>query len=76
MEIRFVGLREGEKLYEELQIGRDISSTNHSRIMVSNEYCETWESISKELSIVEKLIAIKKVQDAVARVSALSWLGS
>ena len=38
IEIRFSGLGEGEKLYEELQIGRDVSSTAHPRIMKCREF--------------------------------------
>ena len=37
IEIVFSGLRPGEKLYEELLIGDDVSQTAHSRIMRANE---------------------------------------
>ncbi|MGR5153878.1 polysaccharide biosynthesis protein [Photobacterium swingsii] len=37
IEIKFTGLRPGEKLYEELLIGDNVSSTAHSRIMTANE---------------------------------------
>ncbi len=37
IEISFKGLRPGEKLYEELLIGDDVSLTNHSRVMRANE---------------------------------------
>jgi FlaA1/EpsC-like NDP-sugar epimerase len=37
IEVIFSGLKEGEKLYEELQIGDDISTTIHPRIMKSRE---------------------------------------
>lgn len=37
IEIRFTGLRPGEKLYEELLIGGNVEGTNHSRIMMSQE---------------------------------------
>jgi FlaA1/EpsC-like NDP-sugar epimerase len=37
IEIREVGLRPGEKLYEELLIGRDVSKTIHSKIMMATE---------------------------------------
>jgi FlaA1/EpsC-like NDP-sugar epimerase len=38
IEIKFVGLREGEKLYEELLIGNQPSPTSHARIMRCQEY--------------------------------------
>ncbi len=37
IEIRFSGLKPGEKLYEELQIGNEVSSTSHTRILRSKE---------------------------------------
>lgn len=37
IEIRFSGLRPGEKLYEELLIGEDITETRHPKIMMANE---------------------------------------
>lgn len=37
IEIKFTGLRPGEKLYEELLIGEDVSETAHGRIMSANE---------------------------------------
>jgi FlaA1/EpsC-like NDP-sugar epimerase len=38
VEIRFSGLRPGEKLYEELLIGDGVLSTEHPRIMRAQEY--------------------------------------
>ncbi|MBK8769353.1 MAG: polysaccharide biosynthesis protein [Rhizobiales bacterium] len=38
IEIRITGLKDGEKLYEELQIGTDIQPTHHPRIMRSREF--------------------------------------
>ena len=38
IEIVEVGLRPGEKLYEELLIGNDPQPTNHPRIMMAHEY--------------------------------------
>lgn len=37
IEINFVGLRPGEKLYEELLIGDSVDKTNHPRIMRAHE---------------------------------------
>jgi FlaA1/EpsC-like NDP-sugar epimerase len=38
IEIVFSGLKPGEKLFEELQIGNDITSTAHPRVMKSREF--------------------------------------
>jgi FlaA1/EpsC-like NDP-sugar epimerase len=37
IEIKFIGLRPAEKLFEELLIGSNVSGTNHPRIMRANE---------------------------------------
>jgi FlaA1/EpsC-like NDP-sugar epimerase len=38
IEITIVGLRDGEKLYEELLIGENVSATEHEKIMRCDEY--------------------------------------
>ncbi len=53
IEIKFVGLRDGEKLFEELQIGRDISTTSHERIMRSNEFFLPWPKLKTALDVLE-----------------------
>lgn len=50
--IRYTGLRPGEKLYEELLIGDDVSPTHHSRIMTAHELALSWaeiETLTREL---------------------------
>ncbi|MDO3382543.1 polysaccharide biosynthesis protein [Gilvimarinus algae] len=42
IEITYTGLRPGEKLYEELLIGDNVSGTIHDRIMRAEEYCLSW----------------------------------
>ncbi len=48
IEISYTGLRPGEKLFEELLIGDNVSGTAHERIMRAEEYCLSW-SETKEL---------------------------
>ncbi|WP_394236210.1 polysaccharide biosynthesis protein [Pseudomonas anguilliseptica] len=48
--IEFTGLRPGEKLYEELLIGDNVSPTEHPMIMRANEEHLPWESFKVRLS--------------------------
>ncbi len=45
IEIRFTGLRPGEKLYEELLIGNNVEGTNHSKIMTAKEDKLSWDDM-------------------------------
>jgi FlaA1/EpsC-like NDP-sugar epimerase len=66
IEIRFIGLRDGEKLYEELQIGREVFSTSHPRIMQSREVFFDWPRIERELkgmSAASDARAVQKLMD-------------
>ncbi len=57
IEIEFTGLRPGEKLYEELLIGENVSITEHERIMKAKEECRAYvdlESYIEEISEAEK----------------------
>ena len=63
IEITFTGLRDGEKLYEELLIGDDVSKTIHEHIMSANEeklnhseilkYMEKFYTLGSDSSLVE-----------------------
>jgi FlaA1/EpsC-like NDP-sugar epimerase len=56
IEIREVGLRPGEKLYEELLIGNNAMPTEHSRIMRANEEFIHWDELSAILSCMQEAI--------------------
>jgi FlaA1/EpsC-like NDP-sugar epimerase len=47
IEIIFTGLRPGEKLYEELLIGDNVSKTDNSMIMRANEDLIEWQELEK-----------------------------
>lgn len=55
IEIKFTGLRDGEKLYEELLIGDNVSKTSHNHIMSANEEKLTHEQIENCLKKFEEL---------------------
>jgi FlaA1/EpsC-like NDP-sugar epimerase len=43
IEIRFTGLRPAEKLFEELLIGKNVTGTEHPRILRAMEHSLSWE---------------------------------
>ena len=52
--IEVTGLRPGEKLYEELLIGEDVSGTEHPRIMRAQERKADWKVLEQELESLDK----------------------
>jgi FlaA1/EpsC-like NDP-sugar epimerase len=50
IEIKCTGLRPGEKLYEELLIGDNVSGTSHERIMTAQEMMLDWDELEALLS--------------------------
>ena len=58
IEVIFTGLRQGEKLYEELLIGKNVSKTSHEKIMCANEDFLSFETITKLIDELKN--AIKK----------------
>jgi len=67
IEIIFIGLRPGEKLYEELLIGDNPSQTSHPRIMMAHEDFMPWPELQGHLQQLqqsgqdENVTAIKAV---------------
>src|SRR5688572_26254081 len=45
IEIRFTGLRPAEKLFEELLIGKNVTGTDHPRILRAMEHNLSWEQM-------------------------------
>lgn len=50
IEIHFTGLRHGEKLYEELLIGKNVSGTEHPKILTALELKLHWDEIEPLLN--------------------------
>lgn len=55
IEITFTGLRPGEKLYEELLIGDNVTTTVHSKINRAQELIIPWQQLSKMLDRLQQL---------------------
>ena len=53
IEIEYTGLRPGEKLYEELLIGDNVSGTQHKRIMKANEVFLPWDKLQAHLESLQ-----------------------
>lgn len=60
--IEFSGLRPGEKLYEELLIGDNVSATEHSMIMRANEQFVPW---SEFCQVLEQLKSAAQQDDCI-----------
>lgn len=54
IEIRFTGLRPGEKLYEELLIGENVEGTSHSKIMTAREVMLSWSEMATLLNSLDE----------------------
>ena len=58
IEIKIIGLRSGEKLYEELLIGEAVGDSIHPKIKFADEAFVAWPELNKDLTTL--LQAIKK----------------
>ena len=67
IEIIYSGLRSGEKLYEELLIGNNVSETRHQKIMRAEESIIAWD----ELTIILQQLQIVNDADDCDKVRAI-----
>jgi FlaA1/EpsC-like NDP-sugar epimerase len=65
IEIKFTGLRPGEKLYEELLIGDDVEGSEHPRIMTANEVHLTWPETHNLLQKLDTACHNFKVEEVI-----------
>lgn len=54
IEFAFIGLRPGEKLYEELLIGDNPTPTSHPRIMKAHEDFLAWSELQHQLQLLDQ----------------------
>jgi FlaA1/EpsC-like NDP-sugar epimerase len=59
IEVHYSGLRPGEKLYEELLIGSNVTGTEHPMIMRAIEPSPTWDEVREVLA--ELAIAVNRI---------------
>jgi FlaA1/EpsC-like NDP-sugar epimerase len=59
--IEVVGLRPGEKLYEELLVGENPQPTSHPRVMKAHEEFSPWERLEDDLKGLEMLLNVNDV---------------
>ncbi len=71
IEIKFSGLRPGEKLYEELLIGNNPQKTTHQRIMKGNETFIPYDELKLHL---DNLIILIKKYDTQGIITTLNTL--
>jgi len=71
IEIQVVGLRPGEKLYEELLIGENVSGTSHPKVMRAEEESLSYDDMNRCIEDIKKHIKehnILKVREALMNV--------
>jgi FlaA1/EpsC-like NDP-sugar epimerase len=71
IEIVVTGLRPGEKLYEELLIGENPTSTTHPRIMMAREDFLPWEALRAELVLLKEGLSKDDFQMLVGQLQRL-----
>jgi len=71
IEIKRVGLRPGEKLFEELLIGDNPSATQHPRIMQAREAHLKWSDLVIELNTLEQRMKAKQTGLVIEQLKAL-----
>jgi FlaA1/EpsC-like NDP-sugar epimerase len=71
IEVRFIGLRPGEKMYEELLIGENAEKTIHSRIMQANESLLSWSVLNTFIARSMKFVEASDVNGLLEILDAL-----
>jgi len=56
--IHYTGLRPGEKLYEELLIGDNVTGTDHPMIMQAAEHAPGWDTVQALLAEMQRALLV------------------
>ena len=75
IEIQFTSLRDGEKLFEELQIGSDVQKTWNARIMLSREFCLSPDKLRERLNPLHIALQTGDLSLAKEHLFALALMG-
>ena len=62
IEIEIIGLRPGEKLYEELLLSDNPEPTSHPKIMRAKEDCPSWDEMQDPLNMLQKALQKQDVE--------------
>jgi FlaA1/EpsC-like NDP-sugar epimerase len=71
IELAVMGLRPGEKLYEELLIGDNPETTEHPRIMKAREDFLFWPELSRRLKVLDSTLDRNDMKAARAMLAEL-----
>lgn len=71
LEIRFTGLRPGEKLYEELLVSGNVEETLHPRIFRAKEDFLGWSELDKEIKAIELAVKEGNIENLLVLVQRL-----
>ena len=71
IEIQYTGLRPGEKLYEELLIGDNVSGTSHPRIMQANESFLSLTTLNSLLDELQNNLSASSIESIKERLTKL-----
>jgi FlaA1/EpsC-like NDP-sugar epimerase len=69
IDIKYTGLRTGEKLYEELLIGNNVTGTDHPRILRAMEHSLPWDKVQYLLDDLLVALASFDCRRALGRLS-------
>lgn len=76
IEISFVGLKDGEKLFEELEIGNDLAPTQNKRIMTAREFFLPMREISSDIEGLADLEGSEVLEKVLSRMLTLAHMRS